>query len=157
MLVALAPIVAFGVLLAVVTVPYVSLGPGPTFNTLGEGDGKEVVDIEGTDVHKTTGQLKMTTVSQRDNLTLGQALTLWVSGREQLVPRDLVYPPDKSKDEINEANNAAFKGSESNAQYAALRYLKYAPAVTVGTVKRTVRRRASCRRATPSTASTEFR
>ena len=35
----------------------------------------------------------MTTVSQRDDLTLGQALTLWMSGREQLVPRDLVYPP----------------------------------------------------------------
>jgi PDZ domain-containing protein len=98
LLVALVPIVAFGVLLAMVTVPYVSLGPGPTFNTLGEVEGKEVVDIEGTEVHPTTGQLNMTTVSQRDNLTLGQAMTLWMSGREQLVPRDLVYPPDKSKD-----------------------------------------------------------
>ncbi|MDF2826031.1 MAG: conserved secreted protein, partial [Mycobacterium sp.] len=34
LLVALVPIVAFGLLLAVVTVPYVSLGPGPTFDTL---------------------------------------------------------------------------------------------------------------------------
>ena len=96
-MVALVPIVAFGVLLSVVTVPYVSLGPGPTFDTLGEVDGKQVVDIEGTDVHPTSGHLNMTTVSQRDGLTLGQALTLWVSGREQLVPRDLVYPPDKSQ------------------------------------------------------------
>jgi len=128
------PIVAFGVLLAMVTVPYVSLGPGPTFNTLGEVEGKEVVDIEGTEVHKTTGQLNMTTVSQRDNLTLGQALTLWMSGREQLVPRDLVYPPDKSKDEIDEANNEEFKQSENSAEYAALGYLKYAPAVTVQNV-----------------------
>jgi Lon-like protease len=134
LLVALVPIVAFGVLLAMVTVPYVSLGPGPTFNTLGEVEGKEVVDIEGTDVHKTTGQLNMTTVSQRDNLTLGQALTLWMSGREQLVPRDLVYPPDKSKDEIDEANNEEFKQSENSAEYAALGYLKYAPAVTVQNV-----------------------
>ena len=101
LLVALVPIVAFGVLLSLVTVPYVSLGPGPTFDTLGEVDGKQVVDIEGTDVHKTSGHLNMTTVSQRDDLTLGQALTLWVSGREQLVPRDLVYPPDKSKEEID--------------------------------------------------------
>ena len=29
----------------------------------------------------------MTTVSQRDGLTLGQAMALWMSGREQLVPR----------------------------------------------------------------------
>ena len=134
LLVALAPIVAFGVLLALVTVPYVSLGPGPTFDTLGEVEGKEVVEIEGTEVQPTTGHLNMTTVSQRDNLTLGQALTLWVSGREQLVPRDLVYPPDRSKDEIDEANNQEFKRSEDSAEYAALGYLKYAPAVTVETV-----------------------
>jgi PDZ domain-containing protein len=132
----MAPIVAFGVLLALVTVPYVSLGPGPTFNTLGENDGKPVVEIEGTDVHPTTGHLNMTTVSQRDNLTLGQALTLWASGREQLIPRDLVYPPDKSKDEINEANNKEFKNSENSAEYAALGYLKYAPAVTAETVSK---------------------
>ena len=78
----------------------------------------------------------MTTVSQRDDLTLGQALTLWVSGREQLVPRDLVYPPDRSKDEIDEANNQEFKRSEDSAEYAALGYLKYAPAVTVETVSK---------------------
>ena len=134
LLVALAPIVAFGVLLALVSVPYVSLGPGPTFDTLGEVEGKEVVEIEGTEVQPTTGHLNMTTVSQRDNLTLGQALTLWVSGREQLVPRDLVYPPDRSKDEIDKANNQEFKRSEDSAEYAALGYLKYAPAVTVETV-----------------------
>ena len=132
----MAPIVAFGVLLALVTVPYVSLGPGPTFDTLGEIDGKPVVDIEGTDVHPTNGHLNMTTVSQRDNLTLGQAMTLWMSGREQLVPRDLVYPPDKTKDEIDKANNQDFKRSEDSAEYAALGYLKYAPAVTVETVNK---------------------
>ena len=136
MLVALAPIVAFGVLLAVVTVPYVSLGPGPTFNTIGVFDGKKVVDIKGADVHETKGHLDMTTVSQRDGLTLGQALTLWMSGREQLVPRDLVYPPEKSKDEIDEANTQEFKRSEDSAEYAALGYLKYASAVTVETVNK---------------------
>jgi PDZ domain-containing protein len=138
LLVAMAPIVAFGVLLALVTVPYVSLGPGPTFNTLGKVEGKDVqvVDIEGADVHPTTGHLNMTTVSQRDSLTLGEALTLWMSGREQLIPRDLVYPPDKSKDEINQANNQEFKRSEDSAEYAALKYLKYAPAVTVEAVNK---------------------
>jgi PDZ domain-containing protein len=134
LVVALVPIVAFGVLLSLVTVPYVSLGPGPTFNTLGEVDGKQVVDIKGADVHPTSGNLNMTTVSQRDDLTFGQALTLWMSGREQLVPRDLVYPPDKSKDEIDQANNTDFKRSEDSAEFAALDYLKYPSAVTVQTV-----------------------
>lgn len=134
LLVALVPILAFGVLLAVVTVPYVSLGPGPTFDTLGQVEGKEVVDIEGAEVHPTSGHLNMTTVSERDELTLGQALGLWMSGREQLIPRDLVYPPDKSKDEVDKANDTDFKRSEDSAEYAALGYLKYPPAVTVETV-----------------------
>ncbi|WP_167759457.1 PDZ domain-containing protein [Mycobacterium sp. PS03-16] len=134
LLVALVPIVAFGVLLSAVTVPFVSLGPGPTFNTLGEVDGKEVVDIESDEVKPTSGHLNMTTVSQRDGLTLGQAMTLWMSGREQLVPRELVYPPDKSKDEIDEENTADFRNSEDAAEYAALSYLKYPRAVTVDSV-----------------------
>ena len=134
LLVALAPIVAFGVLLGVVTVPYVSLGPGPTFNTLGEVDGKEVVDIDGTQVFPVTGHLNMTTVAQRDQLTLGQAVALWVSGREQLVPRDMVYPPDKSREEVEKNNTEEFETSEFKAEYAALGYLKYAPAVTVEVV-----------------------
>ncbi|MBV9090563.1 MAG: PDZ domain-containing protein [Mycobacteriaceae bacterium] len=134
LLVALLPIVAFSALLAVVTVPYVSLGPGPTFNTLGAVDGKEVVDIEGTHVHPATGHLNMTTVSQRDDLTLAQALGLWMSGREQLVPHDLVYPPDKSREEVDKENDTDFKRSEDSAEYAALGYLKYPPALTVETV-----------------------
>ncbi len=130
-MVALVPVVVFGVLLAVVTVPYVSLGPGPTFDTLGEVDGKQVVDIQGTQTHPTTGHLNMTTVSQRDGLTLGEALTLWLSGQEQLMPRDLVYPPGQSRDEVDKANNAEFTRSEDNAEYAALGYLKYPRAATV--------------------------
>ena len=131
LIVALVPIVVFGVLLAGVTVPYVSLGPGPTFDTLGEVDGKQVVDIKGTQTHPTTGHLDMTTVSQRDDLSLAEALTLWLSGQEQLMPRDLVYPPGQSRDEIDKANDADFKESEHNAEFAALGYLKYPRAVTV--------------------------
>jgi Lon-like protease len=136
LLVALAPVIVFGVLLGLVTVPYVSLGPGPTFDTLGQVDGTEVVDIVGTQVHPTTGHLNMTTVAQRDNLTLGEAMALWLSGQEQLVPRDLVYPPGKSRDEVNKDNNDDFVLSEANAQYAALGYLKYAPSLTVEAVNK---------------------
>ena len=133
-MVALVPILVFGVLLALVTVPFVSLGPGPTFDTLGEVDGKPVVAIEGTATHPTTGHLNMTTVSQRDELSLGEALTLWLSGQEQLVPRDIIYPPGKSREDVDKANNADFKESEDSAEYAALGYLKYAPAITVASV-----------------------
>ncbi|MFB1295146.1 PDZ domain-containing protein [Mycobacterium sp. pW049] len=134
LIVALAPILIFGLLLSAVTVPYVALGPGPTFDTLGEVQGKEVVDIEGADLHKTSGHLNMTTVSQRDGLTLGQALIFWASGRDQLIPRELVYPPDKTREEIDEANTADFRQSEDSAEYAALHYLEYPMAVTVESI-----------------------
>ncbi|UXA19383.1 PDZ domain-containing protein [Mycobacterium sp. SMC-4] len=134
LLVALVPILIFGVVLTMVTVPYVALGPGPTFDTLGEIDGKRVVDIEGADLHPTSGHLNMTTVSQRDGLTLGQALVFWASGRDQLIPREMVYPPDKSREEIDEANNRDFRRSEDSAEYAALHYLDYPMAVTISTV-----------------------
>ena len=48
---------------------------------------------------------------------------------EQLMPRDLVYPPGKSRDEIDKANDADFKESEHNAEFAALGYLKYPQAI----------------------------
>ena len=130
-MVAMLPIVVFGVLLAAVPVPYVALGPGPTFDTLGEFEGKPVVAIEGTAVKPTSGHLNMTTVSQRDGLTLGQALAFWASGNDQLVPRDMVFPPEKSRDDIEKSQNADFQRSEDNAEYAALNYLKYPKAVTV--------------------------
>lgn len=124
------PIVVFGVLLAAVPVPYVALGPGPTYDTLGEVEGKPVVAIEGTEVKPTTGHLNMTTVSQRDGLTLGNALVFWASGDDQLVPRDLVFPPEKSREDIKNAQTADFQRSEDNAEYAALNYLKYPKSVT---------------------------
>jgi len=131
LVVALVPILVFGLLLGLVTVPFVSLGPGPTFDTLGEYDGKPVVAIDGTPVKPTSGHLNMTTVSQRDGLSLGQALVLWGSGSQQLVPRDLVFPPEKSREDIEKSQNADFQNSEDSAEYAALNYLKFAKAVTV--------------------------
>ena len=134
LLVAVLPILAFGVLVAAVTVPYVALGPGPTYDTLGEVDGKQVVAIEGTETKPTSGHLNMTTVAQRDGLTMGQALALWLSGSEQLVPRNLVFPPEKSRDDIEKSQNADFQRSEDNAEFAALNYLKYPQAVSVENV-----------------------
>jgi PDZ domain-containing protein len=73
----------------------------------------------------------MTTVSQRDGLSLGQALVLWSSGSQQLVPRDLVFPPEKSREDIEKSQSDDFQNSEDNAEYAALNFLKFDKAVTV--------------------------
>ena len=100
LLVALLPVVVLGVLGSAVTVPFAALGPGPTFDTLGEVDGKPVVDVQGTDVDRPSGHLNMTTVAVRDELTVFDALGLWLSGRQGLAPRDEIYPPDRSREEV---------------------------------------------------------
>ena len=123
-LAALVPVIVLGVLGSVVSVPFVALGPGPTFNTLSEVDGKQVVDITGTAVDPTTGNLNMTTVSVPDQISIFEAFGFWASGRHGLVPRAEVYPPEKSKEEIDEGNKADFQDSESKAETAALAQLK---------------------------------
>ncbi|SEE52751.1 PDZ domain-containing protein [Rhodococcus jostii] len=123
LLAALAPIVVLGILGTVITVPFVALGPGPTFNTLGEVGGEQVVAIQGTEVDDTTGHLNMTTVAVRDDLNVFEAFGLWASGRQGIVPREEVYPPDKSKDEVKQENDADFQQSEDSAELAALHFL----------------------------------
>lgn len=131
---ALVPVVVLLGLGTLVQVPFVALGPGPTFNTLGEVDGKQVVDIEGTELDPTTGNLNMTTVSVRDGLTVFDAFGFWLSGRYGLVPREEVYPPDRSRDEVQEENAADFARSERSAELAALHFLDEPVALEVAEV-----------------------
>ncbi|MBY3988129.1 PDZ domain-containing protein [Rhodococcus fascians] len=131
---ALVPVVVLGVTGSVVTVPFAALGPGPTYNTLGDVDGVPVVQIDGTDVDPTAGHLNMTTVAVRDQLNLFEALGFWASGRQGLVPREEVYPPDKSKEEVQEGNQADFEQSESSAELAALHHLDLPVSLSVTSV-----------------------
>jgi PDZ domain-containing protein len=117
---------------AVVRVPYVALAPGPTFNTLGlDDEGKPVISVTGHAVYDDTGNLNMTTISVVVPLTLAQALRGWFRHDYAVVPRDVIYPPDKSSDEVRKEDEADFKESQSSATTAALRYLGYKGTVRV--------------------------
>jgi PDZ domain-containing protein len=117
---------------AVVRVPYVALAPGPTYNTLGVDDrGTPVISVTGHDVYDDTGHLNMTTISVVIPLTLAQAMRGWFRHDYAVVPRDAIYPPDKSTDEVRKQDEADFKESQSNATTAALRYLGYKGVVRV--------------------------
>lgn len=134
LLAALIPILVLGAVGSVVTVPFVALGPGPTFNTLGDVGGKPVVAVQGAPVDPTTGHLNMTTVSVRDGLNIFEAFGLWLSGQHGLVPRAEVYPPGVSRDEVDKSNKQDFKDSEDNAELAALHYLKMPTVVVLRSV-----------------------
>ncbi|WP_218003370.1 YlbL family protein [Nocardia concava] len=134
LLAALVPILVLGIVGSVVTVPFVALGPGPTFNTLGEVEGKQVVEVQGVEVKPTSGNLNMTTVSVRDKLNIFEAIGLWVDGQHGLVPRAEVYPPGQSRDDVDKSNQQQFKDSEDSAELAALNYLKLPTAVQLANV-----------------------
>ncbi|MGX7827089.1 YlbL family protein [Actinokineospora sp. 24-640] len=118
-------VLVLGVLGGTVPVPFVSLGPGPTYDTLGAVDGVAIVKVEGEQTYDTSGQLRMTTVSVNDDISLFGALALWVSGRFALAPREEYFRPGETEEEIEQQNTKLFQDSQSNAETAALRHLKY--------------------------------
>jgi PDZ domain-containing protein len=124
----------FGVLGGLGDVPYVALGPGPTYDTLSVTRGITVVDIAGQRTYPTSGQLNMTTITVAKNLTLFGALSKWLSGQHAVVPREEVYPPHQTDEQINQQNARAFQDSEAAAKTAALAYLKYPLKVIVNRV-----------------------
>jgi Lon-like protease len=123
-----------------VPIPYVALGPGPTFNTLGSADDTKVISFSGSDIPASVdektgdGHLNMTTISTYRVESLFTALGMWAQGNYSLVPYDEVYPPNKTLEQIGAENAQQFSDSQSAAEIAALRYLKYPNILFAGTI-----------------------
>lgn len=122
----------------VVKVPYVEMGPGPTYDTLGtdtgKPGGKPIINVDGAPVTRSKGQLRMTTVSVQPQLTLFDAMLGWWQDDHAVVPRELIYPPDRTQQQVDEENAKDFQQSQTSAETAALRKLGYPVLVTVGEV-----------------------
>ncbi|MER7005153.1 PDZ domain-containing protein [Dactylosporangium sp. NPDC000555] len=122
----------------VVSVPYVQMGPGPTYDTLGTDTGKPggrpIISVEGAEVTKSKGQLRMTTVSVQPDLTLLDAMIGWWQDDRAVVPRELIYPPNRSQQQVDEDNARDFQRSQTSAETVALRKLGYPILVAVGEV-----------------------
>ncbi|MBW4720585.1 PDZ domain-containing protein [Saccharothrix sp. SC076] len=125
LVISLALVLGLGLLGGFVRVPYVALGPGPTYNTLGQAHGADVVQVEGEKTFPTSGTLTMTTVSVTDDVSLFGALGLWISGRYALAPREEFFRPGESEQQVRDQNVKAFQDSQTSAEVAALRYLGY--------------------------------
>jgi Lon-like protease len=112
-------------------VKYVVLGPGPTFDTLGSYDKQRVIQITGTPTTDSAGQLRMVTVNVTDEIDLLQAIRAWFDPDEKVLPRELIYPPDTTNEQVEQENKEAFQESQSSAETVALRELGYPVKVTV--------------------------
>ncbi len=125
---------------AAVPIPYVAVGPGVTYNTLGSVNGTEVISFSGEGIPASVDEsypdshLNMTTISIKDHMTLFAALGLWATGNYSVVPREEFFPPNQTVQQVNEANAQMFRDSQSDAEIAALRYLNYPSVVYAGDI-----------------------
>lgn len=126
-----------------VPVPYVTESPGLTADVLGNDisvDGQEtdtpVITIDGdVESYPTDGELLLTTVSVTNpdsRVTLLQALAAWFDEEDALLPRDVVYPPDQTPDEVREETAVAMTGSQSTSEVAAAVAAGYDVTATAG-------------------------
>jgi len=111
-----------------VPVPFIRMAPGPTFNVIGDRDGKPMIEVSGTTTYPVTGELQMTTVLEsggpRGGLTFVSALASWFNSTDAVVPRELIYPDEVTGDDVKSEQAVMFSSSESDAIGAATTYLK---------------------------------
>lgn len=115
-------------------VKYVELVPGPTYNTLGATGGKDLITITGAPTSTSSGQLRMLTVGERQDLNTYEVVQGWLRGSDAVVPQEIVDPPGQTQQQIDKTNTDAFAASQSSAITAALRHEGYPVQVTVGSV-----------------------
>ncbi len=125
-------LLALGVM--AVPMPYVVLKPGPTVNTLGSDNGKEVIQVTKAETSVSKGQLRLTTVGVQNDVELVWAIRGWVSDEQAVVPREVVYPPDQTEKQVEQQNQQEFQNSQTSAETVALRELGYPIQTFVKTV-----------------------
>jgi Lon-like protease len=105
--------------------PYVALEPGPTVNTLGNSNGKPVIQVTKATTSSSRGQLRLTTVQVDSKVELVWAIRGWFSRDQAVVPRELIYPPNQTEQQVEQQNEQDFKVSQTSAETVALRELGY--------------------------------
>ena len=113
---------------AFLPVPFVAMSPGPTINVLGDSDGQPIVRVQGHKSFTAGGQLRLVTVavtSPQERLSLGQAMFAWFDGTRALYPRDVIYPPQQSVQDVEQEGTVQMVSSQDTAIAAALNELGY--------------------------------
>jgi PDZ domain-containing protein len=109
--------------------PYVTMRPGPAFNTLGTFDSQQMFTF-GDDVktYPTSGTLDFTTVSVTRpdaRLSLADAVRAYFDRDVAVVPKTLIYPDDQSAKDSSAASAAQLDSSKDSSRVAALRAAGY--------------------------------
>jgi PDZ domain-containing protein len=114
--------VVLAVLVAVLPVPYVTWSPGQAHDVLRTD--APIITISGAPTYPTSGQLDLTVVSTTtadSRLSLPQALVAYVRRQHDALPREVVYPPGRSSEEVENADAEMMVDAQDDAVVAALR------------------------------------
>jgi PDZ domain-containing protein len=132
--------VAIVLVLMLVPLPYAVERPGATVDTLGDLGDHPLITIDGEETYPSDGQLRLTTVSTVGGpgypVTAGEVVRGWILGSEMVVPREVLYAPTDSRENVSERGQAQMLSSQTNASAAALMELGYdiPMSLTVATV-----------------------
>lgn len=116
-----------GIAVGTIPVPYVIESPGPTYNTLGESQGKPVISITGRDAYPAKGNLDLTTVyvdgGPNGPVSILDAFSAWLAPSKAVHPVELIYPTGTTREEAEEQSSVAMTTSQENAVASALKEL----------------------------------
>ena len=122
------------VVAAVVSVPYVALTPGPTLNTLGKPNGKDLIQIRGRATYPTTGNLNLVTISYSGgpgtDFNIFSALRAWLTPNDAVVPASEIFGSGQTQQQVIKQDTQQMLGSQQDATAAALCYLNIAYTTT---------------------------
>jgi PDZ domain-containing protein len=106
-------------------VPYVVETPGPTYNTLGQDNGKPVIAVTGHETFSAKGSLDLTTVyvdgGPNGPVSTFEAFSAWLDGTKAVYPEELIFPSGLTKEQSEQESAVAMATSQENAVAAALR------------------------------------
>jgi PDZ domain-containing protein len=131
MLVAGLSLIALTCVALLLPMPYVTMKPGPVFNTLGDfpDNGKPTIAFgSGVKTYPTTGTLDFTTVrvSNADNhVNFGGVIAGFFNKNVAVVPRSLIYPDGQSEKSSTQQSAAQLDSSKDSSRVAALRAAGY--------------------------------
>ncbi len=112
---------------AFLPVPYVTMKPGPVYNTLGKLNDEPMLTFgDGVRTYPTEGRLDFTTVSvtrSEARMTLFGALEGWLDSDIEVLPHDFVYPDGQTNEQADAEGAAMLASSQDSSKAAALRAL----------------------------------
>jgi PDZ domain-containing protein len=125
------PVAALLAVAGLAPLPYSVAQPGSTVDVLGADEDKPVITISGAPTRETEGELRMTTIlatGPSAEIDLGDVISAWFRTDRAVMPRDFIYPPGKSDEEVERHNLRDMEKSQDVATQAALSYLGKDPA-----------------------------